>query len=646
MNILDFYLLRPWWLLALLPALLFFILHLQQQHRHSRWTDAIDPELLDALLDNNSSTQHRRWPLGLLLTGWVLATLALSGPCFEKSNQNALKQADAVVILLDLSPSMLVKDVAPMRLQAAHYKILDLLRQRKEGYTGLVAYSGSAHVVAPLSDDTNTVAALVPTLEPGIMPDLGSQAEDAVQEALKLMENSHFTRGRLLLVSDGIEAEALASIHKQLGNKAVELHVIGVGTTQGGPIRTDSGEFVKDEAGNTRIFPFSAGLLQQLATENNGQYHNLSSDDSDIAALVTPPAWLSEMGNGNQRNANHTIENWHDAGYRLVLPCLLLALFAFRRGMIVCLLPLLFLTAAPDSRAMDLPDMHWQDWWQTPDQQAAAALEKGDTKTAAEKFRNPEWKAYSEYQNQQHAEAAKHFSASDSAAAHYNRGNALAHTLDFNGAIKEYDEALKRNPSLSDAEENKKLVKKLMEEKKNQQNQPDKNQENQQDKDSEQKDQQNQQQDQQQSGDKQEQQDSKQDQQQQDPQQQESQQGSPQDNSAKKSDEKKPDEQKSGEQQNDEKKAEEKQKAEERQAAEQAKESGDKKDQQANSVEDSKDPAEQEKQDAAKQWLRRVPDDPGGLLRNKFDYYYKLQQQQEMRARRNNPAAPEKETRW
>lgn len=664
MSLHDFHLLRPWWLLALVPAVLLFVLHLKHQLRHSRWVEAIDPALLDALLDTRSIAPQRRWPLALLLTGWMLATLALSGPCFEKSNQNALKQADAVVVLLDLSPSMLVKDVAPTRLQAAHYKILDLLRQRKEGYTGLIAYSGSAHVVAPLSDDTNTVAALVTTLEPGIMPNLGSQVEDAVQEAIKLLENSHFTRGRLLLVSDGIEAEALASIHKQLRGKSIELHVIGVGTTQGGPIPTDSGNFVKDETGRIRLFPFSPDLLQQLATENGGQYHNLSSDDSDIATLLAPPAWLSQMGNGSQRDANHTIENWHDAGYWLVLPCLLLALVSFRRGVIACLLPLMFLTATPDSHALDLsglnlPDLHWQDWWQTPDQQAAAALQKGDNKTAAEKFRNPEWKAYAEYQNQQHAEAAKHFSASDSAAAHYNRGNALAHTLDFNGAIKEYDEALKRNPSLADAETNKQLVKKLLEEQKNQQNQQDKNQKNQQDKNGEQKDQQNQQQDQQQSqdSDKQQQDSQQQASQQQDSQQQDSQQkdnppGNPQDDSAKN-----PDEQKSGEPQDvknqdgkqpdDHKKQDdEQQKAEAQQAAEPTKASDDKQDQQASNQADSKDPAEQEKQDAARQWLRRVPDDPGGLLRNKFDYYYKIQQQQDLRDRRNNPASTGKETRW
>ena len=474
----TFHFLRPWWLLAILPALVFAWILFKRRTRTSGWAAVIDSELLAELLDNPQQSKPS-WPVMALILAWLFAAFALAGPCFEKNNQVALKQDDAVVILLDLSPSMLSQDVQPSRLQAAHYKILDLLRQRREGYTGLIAYSGSAHVVAPLSDDTNTIAALVSTLEPRIMPSIGSRVEDAVSEALQLLQNSHFNRGRLLLLTDGVVPEALANIQQQLDGHSVELNVIGIGTADGAPIRLQSG-FVKDKQGNILMNPLDEKALQTLAQDNGGYYSTLRTDDKDIAPLIAPPDWLTQLGNGDPRRASHTVENWQDSGYWLALPCLLLVLLLFRRGVLLCLLPILFLTYQPPVRAdaLSLPET-WQDWWQTPDQQAAKALEIGDSASAARQFIDPQWKAYAEYQSGQHDKAAEHFATSDSAAANYNRGNAQARAGDLQGAIESYEQSLRKQPDLADAAFNRDLVKKLLDQKKQDQHQDQKNQQQQ-----------------------------------------------------------------------------------------------------------------------------------------------------------------------
>jgi Ca-activated chloride channel family protein len=639
-----FHLLRPWWLLAIIPALLLVWCLYKKQSDNTGWASVIDSELLAALLDNSQKPVQKNWPMIALLLAWILASLGLAGPCFEKSDQTALKQADAVVILLDLSPSMLAKDVQPSRLQAAHYKILDLLRQRREGYTGLIAYAGSAHVVAPLSDDTNTIAALVTTLEPRIMPSIGSQTEDAVSEGLQLLENSHFSRGRLVLITDGVVPEALDNIQKQLRGKNVELHVIGVGTAAGAPISLQGGNFVKDENGKVIVSKLDEAPLEKLAGENGGNYSNLRTDDSDIAALIAPPVWLAQLGNGDQRDASHTVENWRDSGYWIVLPCLLIALLFFRRGVLVCLLPLLMLVHHEPVRAADLswPET-WQDWWRTPDQQALQALENGDAATAAKQFVDPQWKAYAEYQNGQHKEAAEHFAASESSNAHYNRGNALAKAGDLQSALDNYEEALKKQPDFEQATFNRDLVKKLLEQQKKQ-NQQNKQQDNQQ-KDDQQKD--DQQKDDQQKDDQQKQGEKKSDdkqqpdQQQQDEQKNEDQQKEQQ-QSQSSDDQKKGDNEKMNEKQHasDEKSAEEeKKKAEEESQAKKydkksAQENGKEKKPEDKAEAESMSQADLEKQQATEQWLRKVPDDPGGLLKNKFQYYYQINRQQEARKQR------------
>ncbi|HNE25673.1 MAG TPA: VWA domain-containing protein [Pseudomonadales bacterium] len=625
----DFHWLRPLWLLAIFPALLFFIFLLRKTKNDQQWLGIIDQDLLPALLEP-SSTHKQSKSMYALLCAWVLSILAIAGPSFEKVEQPVIKSADALVIMLDLSPSMLATDTKPSRIQAAHFKLLDLLRERHEGYTALVVYSGSAHVVTPLSDDTNTIAALVNTLDPYIMPKAGSRTEDAVALSIQLLRNANIKRGRLLLMTDGVAEAALNNINTQLRGTDITLNIIGIGTAEGAPIPLPRGGFATDNQGNILMNPLDSETLKKLAHNHGGYYSDLRADDADITPLTTPPAELTT--DNNRRENQRNIENWLDSGYWLVLPCLFIALFFFRRGVVVCVLPLMLFFYQQNVHA-ELP-AHWQDWWQTADQQAAQALKNGDTKTAAQKFSNPQWKAYAEYQNGQHKEAIQGFSSSSDAASLYNKGNAQAKSNDLQGAIDSYNEALKIDPNLKDAEFNRDIVKKLLEQQKKQNEnnqQQDKNdqkkeqdQQNQKnnseskdskDSDKNQGQQQDEQQDQKNSNEQSKQQDQQQDKQR--DQKNSNEQSKQQDQQQQKQQENPQPENKSSENQqssNKDSKSPQEQKEE--------------KNQEQAAAEENKDSKDNEKQQAVKQMLNVVPDDPGGLLRNKFEYYYQRNQQQ------------------
>ena len=314
-------------------------------------------------------------------------------------------------------------------------------------------------------------------------------------------------------------------------------------------------------------------------------------------------------------------------GVWLLLPLLLLGAFAFRRGYVLLLL--IFTLPLPrPAYALD-----WNSLWQRDDQRAQQALQTDQPQQAAQLFKNPEWRAAANYRAGNYQAAAEDLQSVDSAEANYNRGNALAQQGQLQEAISAYDAALKRDSQHEDAKFNRDLVEQML---KNQpQSEQQKNQQ-QQDKNEDGKDQQKKSDDkngsgQQQSSDKSEKQDGK-----------ESQQADAKDQGESKNGKGagKSDSQKSGKDapgkddalgkkdagaKEQAAKEEAEQRAKEQQAAMAQKDNGDKKGEPSAAV-DALDNASELKQ-ADKQWLRRIPDDPGGLWRRKFLYQYKQQQQ-------------------
>ena len=181
-NYAEFHFLRPWWLLAIVPALLLAGIFLKESVKHSEWKSAIQPELLKVLLEDGGEGANR-WVSALTALGLLLMALALAGPTWNRLPQRVEQANDALVIILDLSYSMYAEDLAPSRLVHARHKIADILRMREQGYTALVVFAGDAHVVTPLTDDTGTIENLLSSLRPGMMPVAGSNPQYAVEQA-------------------------------------------------------------------------------------------------------------------------------------------------------------------------------------------------------------------------------------------------------------------------------------------------------------------------------------------------------------------------------------------------------------------------------------------------------------------------------
>jgi len=438
--------LRPLWL-AMLPLLVWLLLKLwHRRKRAGRWELILPPQFHAALLGGgNGATSKLPWiVLGL---GWLLAVLALLGPSWQRLEETRQRPADPLVILLELTPAMLAEDASPNRLQQARRKILDLLEHRRDSQTALIVYAGSAHVLVPLSDDLATTRNLLEAAEPSIMPQPGQRADLAVRKGLALLAQSGLGQGRLLLIGSSLDPGERDGILQALGRQGPGLLMLGIGSSAGAPVRQANGEYLKDDQGSILLPRLDGPSLRAFINGTGGRYRHARIDDLDLRALglFDDPQALRSDGQALQ------LDEWADQGYWLLLPLLLLAACAGRRGWLFCL-PLLLAVPQPGHA------FEFENLWLRPDQQGQRLLEAGQAAEAARRFEDPRWQGMALYRAGDFAGAARAFARDDSAQGHYNRGNALARSGDLEAALDAYDQALALQPDLQPALANQALV--------------------------------------------------------------------------------------------------------------------------------------------------------------------------------------------
>ncbi|MBZ9783988.1 tetratricopeptide repeat protein [Pseudomonas sp. REP124] len=454
---------RPWWLL-LLPLLGWLLWQLwHRQKRAGRWQMILPPAFHGVLLSGGNG-RGSKLPWVALGVAWLLTVLALLGPSWERVEQQSQKPADPLVAILELTPEMLATDVQPNRLEQARRKLLDLLQVRSDAQTAIVVYAGSAHTLVPLSDDLSTSRNLLDALKPSLMPEAGHRADLAVIKALNLLDQAALGDGRILLIGSSLSELERQGIRQALSGKSTQLLMIGVGTAEGTPITQEDGSFLKDEQGAILVPHLDEPGLKAFVNELDGRYRHARLSDADLRGLGLLD------GPRSLRNDGQTLrlDTWADQGYWLLLPLLLLAACAGRRGWLFCL-PLL-LALPQQGYAFD-----FQDLWLRPDQRGLHLLNQKRPAEAAQHFEDHQWQGVALYEAGDYSAAAQRFAEGNDANAHYNRGNALARSGELEAALDAYEQALERQPDLRPALTNKALVENLLKQKANPPaNEPDK----------------------------------------------------------------------------------------------------------------------------------------------------------------------------
>ena len=431
-------------------VILFLLSH--QRVGSKSWEAICDAHLLPHLLVGNDRTQSRG-PYVLLAVAWTLCILALAGPAWSKLPQPVYRSQSALVLVLDLSRSMDAEDMRPSRLTRAKHKVLDILKQRQEGQTALVVFSGEPYVVSPLTDDANTIAAMVPTLDTSLMPAQGSRPDLALLQATKLLVQSDVPSGNLLLITDGVDDVDIQSVVGKMRSHHHRISILGVGTVDGAPI-PQSGGLVKNEDGDIVIPKLNPQALVELAKIGGGQYATLTIDDQDLATVL-PSDWAAPDEKRDQ-TSQRTTELWREEGPWIVLGLLALAIPAFRPGWLGVLFLMLIITPSPSQAFFG------DDWWFRSDQQGARAMENDNPQQAATLFEDPSWKGVANYRSGNFQEAIDNFSHDDSPDGHFNRGNALARSGRLQEALQAYQTVLEQDQTHEDARHNYDLIEKLL----------------------------------------------------------------------------------------------------------------------------------------------------------------------------------------
>ena len=567
----------------------------------ANWEKIVEPHLLQFLATTPATQKTSLLPWIMCFTGTLLL-LALAGPVREKVPQPLLQKSQARVLVLDLSFSMLATDIKPTRIDRARFKLEDLLKRFVEGDTALIAYAGEAFVISPLTHDPATIAALLPGLRPNIMPVPGSRAEHAFSLAANLLSRSKSGSGHIIWITDGIEGQDFAALENTVGRN--RLSILAVGTESGSPVALSEGGFLKDKNGAIVIPKLNSQPLEKLADIKQGSFTVLSIDDRDVEGIIEAETTATDFIEDEQLRSS---DKWNEEGPWLLLLALPLAASLFRRGLLFSwsLLVLFGISGLPNSAQA----FGWDDLWLRTDQQAEKLFQEGAEKEAAQLFENPEWKGTAAYRTGDYEKAIKEFSRKDGPLANFNRGNSLAFAGRLEEALAAYEKVLAENPKHEDAQFNHDLIEKILQEqqKKQQNKKADKGKENEQRKNK---------QDQQQDSSKADVEQNEKSSQQSSAEKQDS--GDPQSSTEEKNNDKK--QSNEGEKNlNDKTESTEAKKNENEQEKNIA--SGDEQELTAD---------ERSRQQTLEQWLRKIPDDPGRLLRNKMQREYQRRGKQQI----------------
>lgn len=445
----NLWFLRPDWLYAFIPIALILLMFLITYKQREQWKKSIAKTLLPFLTVKGTKRQFIL-PKVLLLIMLSLMTLAMAGPTWEQIERPGQKTEAALVILLDLSQSMLAEDIQPNRIERAKLKLKDFLASEPNSKVGLIAYAGTAHSVVPFSKDYKTIERQMEALRPDIMPVRGSNLEEALDLADSLLAKI-VAPSTILLVTDNISNTDISRI----AQTAVKTHmeIMAIATPNGATIPRGRG-VLKDKQGNTIIPRLEVINIDQVEAIDNVNVITVTLDDSDVKILAARVRQNLEF----EIDLENAEEEWKDFGFWLLIPILIIALFWFRRGWQVHWIWLLCLVYSCN----DAGEFHIEDQFFTKDQKGQILYDEGKKLEAAETYESGSLKGYAYYEAGDLEKSAEAYSTDVSPEGFYNLGVVYTEMGDLEAAQQAFRTSLEVDPDMEMAQNNLELVTKTI----------------------------------------------------------------------------------------------------------------------------------------------------------------------------------------
>jgi Ca-activated chloride channel family protein len=494
MNLSHLWMLNLLWLIPLVAVALI----VQDRKKKRALQVFADPHLLDRLTAQNH--RGRRFIKALLLLlSLGLMLFALAGPRWGSHYEEVSQKGVDIMLLIDVSPSMLVEDIPPNRLERARREILDFIKIVQGDRVGLIAFAGAAFIQCPLTLDYAALEMFLSALQPDLIPVPGTDLGAAIDMGIAAFDAESATDKVILLITDGEDNETRGlKAARQAAAGGVKIFIFGIGDVGGGPIPEldGSGGFKKDRQGNLILSKLEEEDLQNIASLTGGTYVRSVAGDLDLDVLyfdgIKSRTRAKELKSGKIKVYEERfplfvlaafilllIEGFIDEKVRLKRASGRKASLA-RVGLLLMTVTAICMLAAARSQAVESPDELYRKGRYAEAEEAYAQSDMDNPKDLRYRYN----RGCAAYQSGDYQAAAAAFASvlrrsEDSDIlfkAAYNLGNAAYKQEDYQTAAKHYKQAITQDPSSEDARHNLELSIRALQKQKEQQSEQSKDQ--------------------------------------------------------------------------------------------------------------------------------------------------------------------------
>jgi Ca-activated chloride channel family protein len=428
----EFHFIRPWALYFFVPLIVIVLLLIIGNKERRRWKIVIAKHLRPFMFNQGS-----RWaivvPILFFIIGVSAMIVGLAGPAWKKKEIPGQKIQAVVLIALDLSKSMMTKDIQPNRIERAKFKINDFLDANPKAKAGLIAFAGSAHPVLPFTSDYKIIKFHAQSLSNHIMPMQGTNTPVLLQQIDTLMK--HVTApSTVLLITDAIDNDEAALLSSWVNASIHRLEILLVSTPNGAGI-----------PGFPRVISRQdPAVIQNLSQNTKVTVTPLTLDNSDVKGIANRVSKKLYFESEKKKD----VKEWDDMGYLMIFPSLAIVAFWFRKGWTIQWCILLFSTLTLSSCGLKSKN---PDWWYSRDYQGQLLENAGKYAEAADRFEDDKHKAVAYFKAGNYAAAADLFALDSTAAGIYNMGLALAKQGKYDAAENAFNKAATLDPALKSA---------------------------------------------------------------------------------------------------------------------------------------------------------------------------------------------------
>ncbi|MDZ7370677.1 MAG: VWA domain-containing protein [candidate division KSB1 bacterium] len=238
----------------------------------------------------------------ILLIAFLVMILALARPQIGTKIEEVKREGVDIIVAIDVSHSMLARDVQPSRLQKAKHEVETFMNRLRGDRIGLIAFSGVAFVQCPLTLDYGAAKMFLDVIDTDLIPVPGTAIGKAIQKAIETFDQRERKHKVLVLITDGEDHEGdVMKMVAEAERQGIVIYCVGVGTPRGEPIPLSDmpGAFKKDRKGEVVLSRLDEVTLEKIALQTGGKYYRASTAEDELEKIYDEIAKMEKKELGS-----------------------------------------------------------------------------------------------------------------------------------------------------------------------------------------------------------------------------------------------------------------------------------------------------------------------------------------------------------